>query len=313
MLEVVLERVSSRRVQKGPGARPMSAKRARFVELRARGWSIKAAAREVGISHSTGKNWHRGWKQYRNGVVVGFSPPLDRLEVRQISRRFLSQEERIRIGDLQRAGTSVRKIAAELGRSASTVSRELRRNRSTRGGYWPFDAHRQAVQRRARRHRRRVHHDGELRRVVGELLAVRWSPAQISRHLRHRFPTRPDRWLCHESIHRAVYEPGSALVRPVVVAPFASSPLRSGRSRRRAHVRTDRRRHRFEQPMLTIRDRPFAPDDRAEPGHWEGDLIIGRGRDPRSAPSSNAPPERSGCCTSQAATATHSTPRSGTA
>ncbi|MDZ7917218.1 MAG: IS30 family transposase [Rhodococcus sp. (in: high G+C Gram-positive bacteria)] len=254
----------------------MSAKRARFVELRSRGWSIGAAAREVGVSRSTGKNWHRGWKLYRDGVVVGFTPPLDRLAVRPISSRYLSQEERIAIGDLHRTGLSIRKIAEALGRAPSTISRELRRNQFPQGGYRPFDAHRQAVQRRARRHRRRVHRDIELREVIGELLATRWSPGQIARHLPQCFPDRPDRWLCHESIYRAVYEPGSALVRPLAVPPIAAPPLRSGRTHRRAHYRPHRRRPRFQQPMLGIGDRPFEPDDRSVAGAWEGDLIIGK-------------------------------------
>jgi IS30 family transposase len=75
VLEVVL--ASSRRVKKGPGRRPLSDKRQRFMELRARGWSIRAAAREVGISRSSGTSWSSGHKTYRNGVVVGFVPPLD--------------------------------------------------------------------------------------------------------------------------------------------------------------------------------------------------------------------------------------------
>ena len=75
---------SSRRVKKVPGRRPQSAKRQRFMELRARGWSVRAAAREVGVSRSSGANWARGHKVYRNGVVVGFVPPLDRLAVRQV-------------------------------------------------------------------------------------------------------------------------------------------------------------------------------------------------------------------------------------
>ena len=63
---------SLRRVKKGPGRRPQSAKRQRFMELRGRGWSILAAAREVGVSRTTANNWSRGYKTYRNGQVVGF-------------------------------------------------------------------------------------------------------------------------------------------------------------------------------------------------------------------------------------------------
>jgi IS30 family transposase len=236
-----------------------------------------AIAKEIGISRSTAKNWHRGNKRYKDGKVVGFTPALDRLEARQISDRFLSQDERILIGDMCREGASVRKIAASLGRAPSTVSRELRRNGTKTNGYRPFDAHRKAVRRRVRRHRRRVHRDVELRRLIGELLAVRWSPAQISRHLRVQFPEEPERWLCHEAIYQAIYEPGSALVRPLRIAPFTASPLRSGRTHRRAQYRSHKRGgRRFEQPMRMIKDRPFPPDDRSEPGHWEGDLIIGK-------------------------------------
>ena len=119
---------SVRRVKKGPGRRPQSAKRQRFMELRARGWSILAAAREVGASRTAGANWARGYKTYRNGEVVGFVAPLDHLAVRQVSARYLSQDERFLIADLRREGASIRAIAAELGRAASTISRELRRN-----------------------------------------------------------------------------------------------------------------------------------------------------------------------------------------
>ena len=123
---------SSRRVKKGPGRRPQSAKRQRFMELRARGWSVRAAAREVGVSRSAGANWSRGYKIYRNGVVVGFVAPLDRLAVREISSRYLSQDERIEIADLRQSGLSLRAIAARLGRAPSTISRELRRNAVSR-------------------------------------------------------------------------------------------------------------------------------------------------------------------------------------
>ena len=195
---------SSRRVKKGPGRRPQSAKRQRFVELRERGWSILAAAGEVGVSRTTGNNWSRGYKTYRHGQVAGFVSALERLAVRQISPRFLSQEERIEIADLRHAGLSIRQIAHRLGRAASTVSRELRRNATRSRGYRPFHAHRRATARRSRTHRRRIETSGELRQMVAELLAQRWSPQQISRHLRLKFPAQSGMWLSHESIYQAV-------------------------------------------------------------------------------------------------------------
>ncbi|WP_448500774.1 IS30 family transposase [Mycobacterium syngnathidarum] len=81
--------------------------------------------------------------------------------------------------------------------------------------------------------------------------------------------------LCHESIYQAVYQPNSRFLRPPQLAPHRRSPLRNGRDHRRAHQRQQCRRPRFQQPMLTIHDRPFPPVDRSEAGHWEGDLIIG--------------------------------------
>ena len=160
------------------------------MELRGRGWTIVAAAREVGISRTAANNWAGGYKVYRKGQVVGVVTPLDRLTVREISPRYLSQEERIEIADLHHAGVSVRKIATQLGRAPSTVSRELRRS-PNKCGYRPFEAHRQATSRRARDHKRRVEKNSELRRIVGELLAQRWSPQQIARHLRAQASQRP--------------------------------------------------------------------------------------------------------------------------
>jgi IS30 family transposase len=264
---------STRRVKKGPGRRPQSAKRQRFMELRARGWSVRAAAREVGVSRSAATNWTNGYKTYRNGVEVGFVPPLDRLEVREISTRYLSQDERIAIADLRRSGLSLRAIAERLGRAPSTISRELRRNAPAGRGYQPFDAHRRATARRARHHRRRVDTNEQLSSAVTELLGQRWSPQQTSRHLRLRFPGDPSMWLCHESIYQAVYQPNSRFMRPSRLAPHRRSPLRTGRDHRRAHQRQQRRRPRFQQPMLTIHDRPFLAVDRSEAGHWEGDLV----------------------------------------
>jgi transposase, IS30 family len=132
--------LSSRRVKKGPGRRPQSAKR-QLKGATQRGWSILAAAREVGVSRTTGNNWSRGYKTYRRGQVVGFVPALERLAVRQISRRLLSQDERIEIADLRHACLSIRQIAHRLGRTPSAVSRELRRNATGNRGYRPFDAH----------------------------------------------------------------------------------------------------------------------------------------------------------------------------
>jgi hypothetical protein len=144
-----------------------------------------------------------------------------------------------------------------------TVSRELRWNVTGRGGYRPFEAHRRATARGARHHRRRLESNHELRALAAHLLSQRWSPQQISRHLKGRFPDDASMRLCHESIYQAVYQPGSVLLRPSRLAPHHRSPLRTGRDHRRAHQRVERRRPRFEQPMLTIHQRPLLPKDRS--------------------------------------------------
>ncbi len=221
------------------------------------------------MSRTSGANWARGYNTYRDGQVVGFVPPLDHLAVREVSARYLSQDERFQIADLYRAGGSIRAIAAQLGRAPSTISRELRRNSGPGGNYGPFEAHRRAVARRARHHRRRVETNAELRSLVGELVGQRWSPPQIARHLRALFPDQSGMRLCHESIYQAIYQPGSVLVRPPAVPSEQRSPLRTGRDHRRAQQRIDRRRPRFAQPMLSIHQRPFRPEDRSEAGRFD--------------------------------------------
>jgi IS30 family transposase len=96
--------LSTRRVKKGPGRRPLSAKRQRFLQLREQGWSIRAAAREAGVSRASGNRWSTSYKTYRHGVVTGFVPALGPRALRQISARFLSQDERVEIADLRAGG-----------------------------------------------------------------------------------------------------------------------------------------------------------------------------------------------------------------
>jgi IS30 family transposase len=127
------------------------------MELRARGWSISAAGRELGVSRAAANNWARGYKTYPRGAAVGFVPALDRLAVRQISDRYLSEEERIAAGFGPYPG-SYAAIAAE---TASTDG-----SRRTAG----------RLQGTARRHRRRVDRNPALCELIAELLAQRWSP-----------------------------------------------------------------------------------------------------------------------------------------
>jgi len=161
------------------------------MQLLARGWTSAAARREVGISRSGAANWRRGYKVYRDGVVIKVVPPLDPLTVAPISPRFLSQHERIEIADLRRAGLSVRAIAAKVGRSPSTVSRELARNGRADGQYRPFEAHHRAAMRRRRPRPARWSTTPALKEFLIEHLRQRWSPQQIAREARLLFPDDP--------------------------------------------------------------------------------------------------------------------------
>lgn len=108
----------------------------------------------------------------------------------------------------------MRGIAEELGRAASTVSRELRRNIDGRGRYLPATAQRLSCERRSRALRtRRLVRDEHLHGVVAELLGKRWSPEQVAHELRLRFSEQPKRHLCTESIYQAIYDPRIALTR----------------------------------------------------------------------------------------------------
>lgn len=177
------------------------------------------------------------------GQVIRFVPALERLAVRQISLRFLSQDERIEIADLQQAGLGHPSdcSAARLG-SINGLARAA--PQPDWGSGLPSLRCPPARDRASRPQPCATHRDQHgLKRVVTELLDQRWSPQQISRNLRSRFPEEPRMWLCHESIiYQAIYRPGSALLRPSRLAPQHRSPLRSGGDHRRAHQRTERRR-----------------------------------------------------------------------
>ncbi len=240
------------------------------MELLNKGVSIRAACREIGVCRQIGQNWENGVTVIRKDGSVKHVPPLHPLSTRLISPRFLSEAERVLIADLFSQGLGPTTIGARVGRSASTISRELRRNSDAWGRYRPFDAHVRAAIRRQRPKTTKLAGNGELFHFVHAKLTCKWSPQQITRALRVRYPDNPSMRLCHESIYVAIYRPSSGLFRKPV-----GSPLRTGRDHRRAHTRATKARRRFAQPMLSIHEREFAPSDRSVPGHWEGDLIVG--------------------------------------
>ena len=191
-----------------PGSAPQTAKREEFARLIARGVSNAEACRIVGVNRRTGKRWRHGRTiTSSSGRRLHYSPVINpRRE--EISARYLSAEERVVIADLHRRGLTVRAIAAELNRSPSTVSRELRRNEDSGSGqYRPFTAQRLAADRRARPGRGKLIGDRVLREFVQDRLGKRWSPEQISRALAAEFPDEPDRHVVPETIYQAVYRP----------------------------------------------------------------------------------------------------------
>jgi IS30 family transposase len=235
------------------------------------GMSNLAACRAVGINRRTGKRWRHGRAVVTaRGKVLTYAPIMSQPPV--ISDRFLSEDERVAIADGLVLGQSLRAIAAELGRPASTISREVSRNSDPgSGAYHPYRAQRLACARRARPRPGKLELDSELRAFVQGHLEVRWSPEQISNVLPKQFPDRPEMRVAHETIYQALYVQGRGQLRREL-----AQALRTGRARRRPHRRADQRSGRFAGPMLMISERPPEVADRAVPGHWEGDLLMGQ-------------------------------------
>jgi IS30 family transposase len=204
-------------------------------------------------------------------VWAASSRPRPAREEQLISARFLSAGERIQIADLARLGLPVRAVARRLGRAPSTISRELQRNAHPGSGDdRPWAAQRRAAARRARPKPGKLAGNPALRQAVAAGLGRRWSPEQISRRLRQQFPDRPEMHVAHETIYQALYVQGRGELRREL-----ARCLRTGRAARKPQRRADQRRPRFQAPMLMISDRPAEVADRAVPGHWEGDLIVG--------------------------------------
>ncbi|MGW4890636.1 IS30 family transposase [Streptomyces murinus] len=275
------------------GARKLVREREEYLRLVDLGIGNTEACRIVGINRRTGKRWLYGRQAsgknkaapplVDTGVPWQYTelPPPPEAEPEPAGpSRYLSESDRIHIADRLREKASVRAIAAELGRSPSTVSREVRRNRSVHpNGTWSYRPH--AAQRRADRRRPRpkvgkIGRNPELRGFIQDHLTMRWSPEQICHALRARFPDRPEMHVTHETIYQALYVQGRGELRREL-----TRALRTGRARRRPHRSAYKRTCQPIKNMVMISDRPAEAEDRAVPGHWEGDLIIGK--DGRSA------------------------------
>jgi len=202
------------------------------------------------------------------GTITKVTKPLGGVyRVRQRSPRRLSADDRVEIYLGIERGWSYRKIAASIGRHASTVCREVNHN-GGRAGYRPLVAERSADQRARRPKPTKLAKHPELCRRVTRDLQRLWSPQQIARRLRDEFGDDPTMTISHETIYQSIYVQGRGELRREL-----ARCLRTGRAKRKPRGREHRGRIR---DMVMISQRPAEIEDRAVPGHWEGDLILGR-------------------------------------
>ena len=267
--------------------------RQHFWEAIASGLSSEEAALVSKVSPAVGARWFR-----ESG---GMSPA----KLAPPSGRYLSFTEREEIALLHAQSRGIREIAEQLGRSPSTVSRELRRNAATRSGgleYRATTAQWHADRRAKRPKPAKLAENERLRKYVQERLAgtvtdsdgkpiggpetqwkgrrhgpradrrwgACWSPEQSSQRLRIDFPHDETMRISHEAIYQALYIQGRGALRREL-----SACLRTGRALRVPRARTQQRGKHFVNPEILISQRPAEVGDRAIPGHWEGDLILG--------------------------------------
>ena len=277
----------------GDGPRFRREHRVRFWEGIGRGLSTADAAAEIGMSKSRAIRWFS---------EAGGMPPL---ELVPVSGRYLSFAEREEIAILFDRDVGVREIGRRLGRSPSTISRELQRNVTTRGDETVYRASTAQwhAERRARRPKvAKLAADDRLCDYVQERLsgaitrpdgepvrgpdvvfvgrrhgrradrrwAKAWSPEQISNRLKLDYPHDETMRISHEAIYQALFIQGRGALKRELVAC-----LRTGRALRVPRERTKTKGRPFVTPEIMISERPAEADDRAVPGHWEGDLILG--------------------------------------
>jgi len=260
--------------------------RAEYDRLRAAGVSRRDAAARAGVHERTARDWDQGIRKIGNArlhadgrlidyntgmtttVAAASTSSLARVEA-ELHPRFLTVTERELIADLRRQGESLRAIGRALGRPASTVKREIDA-RSAGGVYQPHRAQRAWADSRARPKPSKLAQDGPLRGYVADKLRLRWSPEQICNTLRLEFGGDEGMRVSPETIYQAIYVQARGGLRREV-----ADALRTGRTRRKSHRSPEQRTSRFVDEMVMISERPADVEDRAVPGHWEGDLIMG--------------------------------------
>lgn len=231
-----------------------------WIRIRA-GQSIEKAADAAGISITAARNVFRK----TGGIMPATS---------ESQNRYLSLEEREFLHELYSQRAGVREIARVLGRSPSTISRELKRGRVSRGEsyrrrYSPTRGHTLAERARKGPRCRKLAACAPLREYVQQALRDNRSPEQIAGRLRLDYPDDPEMRVSHETIYQALYVQGRGELKREL-----SKHLRTGRSLRKPRTREGERRGRIPG-MVMISERPPEVADRAVPGHWEGDLILG--------------------------------------
>lgn len=224
--------------------------------LKGQGWPLRRIAAEVGCSHEAVRLLvHDGGRQPVRPDAWAPGP----------GRLTLAEREEISLG-LERAETFTT-LAGRLGRAVSSVSREVAVN-GGRDSYRAWRAHQRARERTRRPKTSKL----ACRRLVDQVeawLREWWSPEEIARRLRIEFPDDPMMWVSHETIYQSLFVQGRGELRREL-----TRCLRTGRAKRRSRGRTERR---GQLPgMVMISERPAEIADRAVPGHWEGDLIVGK-------------------------------------
>ncbi len=244
-------------MKQGPRRHFTEAELAQMWDRWGQGETLSAIARALARNPTT---VHRALA--RSG---GLRPPTKRR-----SRRALTLAEREEISRGLAAGQSMRAMAAQLGRSPSTVSREIDRN----GGpdHYRASLADQAAWRRAQRPKAcKLAENPPLARIVAAKLKKRWSPRQIAGWLKRIFPDDPSLQVSHETIYKTLFIQARGALKKELI-----QYLRRRRAMRRSRHHTQKTpNHGRICGTVSIRERPAEVEDRAVPGHWEGDLLLG--------------------------------------
>ena len=247
-------------------------KHRQFWRQIAAGLSTENAALAVGVSRPVGYRWFAA----SGGVMP---PRTDREQLPSTKTghgRRLTQADREEIAHLKRLGKSMTVIAAAIGFDKSTISRELARN--TTGGQYRATTAQAASDKRTRAAQAKpakLAANSRLRAEVERRLALKLSPEQIANRLPLDFPDDPEMRVSHETIYTSIYVQGRGALRKDL-----AGHLRTGRAVRKPRAQARERAARSTHPLrnvVSISERPPCVEDRAVPGHWEGDLIMGAG------------------------------------